>query len=62
MYGDRHPNVATMLNNIGSAWKALGDSQRAKECFQQAYSIFRKRYGDEHPSAKTAKEWLDSVK
>jgi len=54
--------VATTLNNIGSAWKALGDSQRAKECFQQAYSIFRKRYGDEHPSAKTAKEWLGSVK
>ncbi len=61
VYGDRHPMVATYLNNIGGAWKALGDSQRAKEYFQRAYCIFREFYGDEHPSTKTAKWLRDSV-
>jgi len=39
VYGEKHPYVAITLNNMGDAWAALGDSQRAKECFQQAHSI-----------------------
>jgi tetratricopeptide (TPR) repeat protein len=61
VYGDRHPDVATRLNNIGVAWYALGNSERAKACFQQAYSIFRECYGDAHPHTKTVKKWLDGV-
>ena len=29
VYGDEHPDVATDLNNLGSAWKALGDAKKA---------------------------------
>ncbi|GEM_PF-4640103 len=50
-----------MLSNIGLAWYALGDSRLAKEYFQQAYSILREFYGDEHPHTETAKEWLNRL-
>lgn len=62
VYGESHPGIAIDLNNIGSAWYALGDPQRAKEYFQQAYTMFRGFYGDEHPHTQTVKEWLDRVK
>jgi hypothetical protein len=68
----RWQHISTTLAGHGKHWvihnvqknirKALGDSQRAKEYFQRAYSIFREFYGDEHPSTKTAKWLRDSVK
>lgn len=61
VYGERHPKVAIRLGNIGGAWHALGDFQRAKEYIQHAYDMFREFYGDGHPYTKTAKKWLDST-
>ena len=62
VYSDKHPDVATDLNNIGTAWYALGDLQRAKTCFQQAYSILREFYGDEHPRTRTVRESLEMLR
>jgi tetratricopeptide (TPR) repeat protein len=50
VYGDRHPTVATTLNNIGLAWDVLGDSKKAIEYYEQALSIDKEVYGDRHPT------------
>ncbi len=62
LYGNRHPDVATNLNNISMAWHALGDRKHAKTCFQQAYSTLREFYGDEHPHTITTKKWLERLR
>ena len=62
VYGERHPDVARDLNNLGSAWHDLGNPQKALEYIQQAHDIFHEFYGDQHPHTKIAKEWLDNLK
>ena len=53
VYGDMHPAVATMLNNIGGAWDNLGEHKKAIEYYEQALSIDKEVYGDRHPSVAT---------
>ncbi|KAF5430209.1 Tetratricopeptide (TPR) repeat containing protein [Candidatus Methanophagaceae archaeon] len=53
MYGDRHPNVATGLSNIGLAWYARGESKKALEYLEQALGIDKEVYGDRHPAVAT---------
>ncbi len=48
VYGERHPNVATDLNNIGSAWYALGCYKKAISYFEQALSIDKEGCGERH--------------
>jgi tetratricopeptide (TPR) repeat protein len=50
VYGERHPNVATTLNNIGGAWDSLGEPKKALEYYEQALAIDKEVYGDKHPS------------
>jgi tetratricopeptide (TPR) repeat protein len=50
VYGDKHPSVATTLNNIGSAWAAMGEPKKALEYYEQALSIDMEVYGERHPS------------
>ncbi|MGB7001691.1 MAG: tetratricopeptide repeat protein [Halobacteriota archaeon] len=49
VYGERHPNVATTLNNIGMAWYALGEQKKALGYYEQALGIDKEVYGDRHP-------------
>ena len=53
MYGEKHPDVATCLNNIGAAWGHLGEHKKAIEYYEQALSIDRDVYGKRHPSVAT---------
>lgn len=62
VYGDRHPEVAAMLNNLGLAWHSLGDSKKAVEYTQQAYTIYQEIFGDQHPKTKLTKDNLEAIK
>ena len=48
VYGERHPTVATSLNNLGEAWRALGEPLKAIEYYEQALAIDKAIYGLGH--------------
>jgi tetratricopeptide (TPR) repeat protein len=54
VYGDRHPNVAARLNNIGEAWRVLGKPKKAIKYYEQALAIGKVVYGDRHPNVATS--------
>ncbi len=49
VYGDQHPNVATDLVNIGSAWYHLEKYDKALEYFEKALPILRATLPEDHP-------------
>jgi tetratricopeptide (TPR) repeat protein len=62
MYGEKHPSVATRLNNLGSAWDSLGDSRKAVECVEKAHQIFHEILGPDHPYTISTKKSLHYLK
>jgi tetratricopeptide (TPR) repeat protein len=48
VYGEKHPDVADSLDNIGSTWEAFGDYRRAIDYYEQALVIFKEVYGEKH--------------
>ncbi|MEA3324551.1 MAG: tetratricopeptide repeat protein, partial [Euryarchaeota archaeon] len=50
VYGEKHPYLATTLNNIGTAWYDLGEHKKAIEYYERALSIDREVYGERHPA------------
>ncbi len=44
--------IAILQNNLATVLQALGDYEKAKELFEKAYAILRKRLGDNHPITK----------
>jgi len=51
-------HVAPGLNNLGSAYFALGQKEQEKKYFQEACAIFNQFFGPEHPHTKTVAAWL----
>ena len=63
IYGDMpHPDIATSLNNLGSAYKDLGDITKAITYYEESYAMFHMIYGAEHPSTQTVKNNLERAK
>jgi tetratricopeptide (TPR) repeat protein len=62
VYGENHPNTATMIGNLGMAWLSLKNLKKALECIQKSYTIFQKIYGDTHPDTRAAKKMLEALK
>jgi tetratricopeptide (TPR) repeat protein len=52
------PPAAGNLNNLGSAYFALGEKQKAKKYFQPAHALFNQFFGPAHPNTKTVAQWL----
>ena len=61
VYGEKHPFVSTTYNNLGLAWRALGDATKAIEYYKKALEISKAIYGVNHPSTKTVQKNLDSL-
>lgn len=49
LLGDRHPDVATSLNNLSNLYGAQGDPRRALRCLEEALQIQRETLGERHP-------------
>jgi CHAT domain-containing protein len=48
--GDRHPDVATALNNLAELYRLQGSYADAEPLHQQALEITRQALGDRHPA------------
>ncbi len=49
VYGTRHVTVATVLTNLGSTWRKLGNSMKSKELFEKALKIEQELLEPLHP-------------
>ena len=54
LYGKEHENTATSYNNIGEAYRAQGDYDKALEYHQKALATREKVLGTEHPDTATS--------
>ena len=52
--GDRHPSVATSLNNLAVLYETQGRYGEAEPLYQQALEISREQLGDRHPHVATS--------
>jgi tetratricopeptide (TPR) repeat protein len=50
VHNTEHSDIAAILNNMGSAYEALGDAKRAIEYFEKALKIDLAVFGDSHPN------------
>ena len=48
VFGERHPEVAINLNNLGTAWNHLGEHEKAQQYMEDAYDIFLEYLGPTH--------------
>ena len=55
-----HPEVAVTLDNLGRAYKSLGDAKTARELVEKSFKIFSEHFGAEHSNTIWAKQWLES--
>ena len=49
MFPPDHPDLAVALNNLGNLLTRRGESERAVEVLDDAYSIFVRAVGEDHP-------------
>ena len=62
IYGDKpHPDVAASLNNLGLVWEKKGDTEKARQYYDQAYRMFVETLGEQHPSTQLAKKNLNAI-
>jgi tetratricopeptide (TPR) repeat protein len=48
-YGNGHPKLSAIANNLGRVHRNLGDDTAALQCFDQALAIDQAAYGHSHP-------------
>jgi serine/threonine-protein kinase len=58
LYGDRHPNVADDLINLGASQTSLGHHDVAGRYYREALAILEPWYGANHPETASAKTIL----
>lgn len=58
-FGKNHPNVASVLNNMGSVWSKKGDHKKAVDYYDQAYAIIAETLGEKHPQVVNIKRIRD---
>jgi Tfp pilus assembly protein PilF len=48
-YGDKHPQVSSIANNLGRVHRQLGNIEEARQCFQRSMEIDQQVYGESDP-------------
>lgn len=48
-YGGKHPDFASLLNNLGLLLKAKGEFAEAKDVYERAIAIQKSAFGKFHP-------------
>ncbi len=56
------PGNTEVLNNLGLAWDAKGEYDKAIEYYEKALSVYRVRLGNDHPHTKSTKTSLSLAK
>jgi len=54
VFGPDHPNVATVINNLGQVLGDLGDLEGAREAHERALDIREQKLGENHPDTATS--------
>ena len=52
--GDRHPDVASSLNNLASLYRSQGRYELAEPLYQEALALRKELLGDRHPHVATS--------
>ncbi|MEM3986944.1 MAG: tetratricopeptide repeat protein, partial [Candidatus Methanomethylicia archaeon] len=52
-FGDEHPDVADVLNNLGNVYNDQGKYADAEKMYKQALEIYKKYFGNFHPNVAT---------
>ena len=52
--GDRHPSIATSLNNLAALYYSQGRYEAAETLYQQALTLWQELLGDHHPDVATS--------
>jgi tetratricopeptide (TPR) repeat protein len=60
LFGEKHPDVATSLDNFGSSYSDLGNYQEALNLRQQALEMRQNLFGEKHPDVATSLDNLGS--
>lgn len=50
LYGQNHPSIADIKNNLGMLFKKEGKYQEALNCYKQAIKICKHYHGEEYSS------------
>ena len=59
---EEHPDVAKILNNLGTTYFYMGQTLQAKDYFNRAYDLYNQFFGPEHPYTKGIINWLIKCK
>ncbi|MCE5318089.1 MAG: DUF2225 domain-containing protein [Parachlamydia sp.] len=62
VYGDANPTVAATLHKLGLALYVAKDLQASIECLEEAISIYRKVFGDDHDKTQQVVRILAKIK
>ena len=59
--GEEHPDVATILNNIGNVYNILGEYDKALEYHNKSLEMSKKILGEEHPDVAASLNNIGNV-
>ncbi len=61
-FGEDHTSVAASWNNLGLAWNAKGEYDKAIVYFEKALSVLQNKLGNDHPLTKAVRDNLNFAK
>ena len=60
-FGEKHPDTAKFLNNVGMTYRDLGDVEKGREYLEKSLEIKREIFGDMHPDTARSLQNLGTI-